>query len=70
MTFRFLPPAARELDEAAAFYEAEVPGLGIDFLSEINTAIHRILTHPLAWVSIAPGIRRCRTARFPESFMP
>jgi hypothetical protein len=28
MTFRFLPPAAREVREAARYYEEKVPGLG------------------------------------------
>jgi hypothetical protein len=29
MTYRFLPPAAREVREAAHYYEAKVPGLGL-----------------------------------------
>ena len=31
MKFRLLPPARRELQEAAQYYENCVPGLGQDF---------------------------------------
>ena len=49
MKFRLLPPAARELREAARYYEDRVPGLGFDFLQEVRAAIRRILMHPAAW---------------------
>ena len=65
MTFRFLPPASRELREAAKFYEQKVPGLGFDFISEIRSAIRRICAHPKAWDPLDSDFRRCRTARFP-----
>ncbi len=65
MKFRLLPPAARELREAARYYEDRVPGLGFDFLQEVRAAIRRILMHPAAWFELDEGIRRCRTHRFP-----
>jgi plasmid stabilization system protein ParE len=65
MTFRLLPPAAREIKDAARFYEEKVPGLGFDFIAEIRSAIRRIIAHPRAWTSLDPEFRRCRTARFP-----
>lgn len=46
MTFRFLPPAAREVKEAATFHEGRVPGLGFDFIAEVRAAIRQILAQP------------------------
>ena len=65
MTYRFLPPAAREVREAARYYEDRVPGLGFDFITEVRAAIRRILAHPQAWCPLDNEFRRCRTARFP-----
>jgi plasmid stabilization system protein ParE len=64
MKFRLLPPAARELREAAKYYEDRVPGLGFDFVQEVRAAIRRILQHPGAWFALDDQIRRCRTQRF------
>lgn len=49
MTYRFLPPAAREVREPARCYEERVPGLGFEFISEVRAAIRRILANPEAW---------------------
>ena len=65
MTFRFLPPAAREVRAAARYYEEKVPGLGFDFIAEVRAAVRRILTHPQAWCPLDDEFRRCRTSRFP-----
>jgi hypothetical protein len=65
VTYRFLPPAVREVREAAHYYEARVPGLGFDFLAEVRAAVRRMLAHPEAWCPLDNKFRRCRTARFP-----
>jgi plasmid stabilization system protein ParE len=65
MTFRFLPPAAREVREAARYYEEKVPGLGFDFIAEVRATIRRIMAHPQAWCPLDTEFRRCRTSRFP-----
>lgn len=65
MTYKLLPPAKHELKEAARFYEACVPNLGVEFIAEVRAAIRRILAHPHAWHLLDPDIRRCRTNRFP-----
>ena len=36
MNYRFLSPAQRDLAEAVAYYEQAAPGLGIEFLDEIE----------------------------------
>lgn len=66
MTHRFLSPALRELAEAAEYYESRQPGLGADFLHEVETAIMRIQLHPKAWMLMSSNTRRCRTHRFPH----
>ena len=65
MTYRFLPPAAREVKEAARYYEERVPGLGFEFISEVRAVIRRILAHPQAWSPLDEEFRWCRTSRFP-----
>jgi plasmid stabilization system protein ParE len=62
---RFLAPAQRELDDAVAWYNEQVIGLGLEFLDELDRAVRRVLAFPLSYPEIEPGIRRCRLARFP-----
>jgi plasmid stabilization system protein ParE len=65
MTYRLLPPAIRELREAARYYEDRVPGLGFDFVAEVRAAVRRIVAFPEAWCALDKEFRRCRTSRFP-----
>ena len=65
MTYRFLTPAAREVREAARYYQEKVPGLGFDFIAEVRASVRRILAHPQAWSPLGQEFRRCRTSRFP-----
>lgn len=57
--------AAAEADEAAAWYEAEQPGLGIEFLLELDAAIERAAETPLAYAAVFMDARRVLTRRFP-----
>ena len=59
------PRAEAEADEAAAWYEAEQPGLGIDFLLELDAAIERAAETPLAYAEVYFGARRVLMRRFP-----
>lgn len=65
MTYRFLSLAENELRSAAEYYENAVPGLGVDFVDEIERTIERVLKHPNAWAKVSEDHRRCRTRRFP-----
>ena len=65
MTYRFLSPAKAELAEATEYYENAVPGLGLEFLDEIETTIARIVRQPQAWTQVSENHRRCLTRRFP-----
>jgi len=49
VTVRFLAEAETELDDAVAYYEAQLPGLGRDFAAEVQVGIARIEEYPEAW---------------------
>jgi plasmid stabilization system protein ParE len=65
MTIRFLLIAQRELDDAYLWYEKQSPDLGIEFLDEIDRAIHRIKAYPLSCAEFSAGVRRVLVKRFP-----
>jgi len=56
MRIRFLEAAQGEVDDAAAYYEEREEGRGHDFLDELDRAIRRIKSFPLASTEIEPGI--------------
>jgi plasmid stabilization system protein ParE len=57
--------AEAEADEAAAWYEAEQPGLGGEFLLELDAAIERAAETPLAYAQVFMDARRVLMRRFP-----
>lgn len=61
MRVELLDAALDEAAEAAAWYQAEVPGLGDDFLAELDRAIGAIGEQPETWPKI--GIVRRQPAR-------
>jgi len=61
----FLDPAARELEAAVAYYNAECPGLGFEFAASVKKTLARILANPDAWQALSARTRRCRVSRFP-----
>ena len=65
MKVRFASTAELELKEAMEFYESARPGLGAEFLAEVEATTDLIESFPLAWTSLSPRTRRCRTHRFP-----
>lgn len=65
MRVLFLEPAAREFEEAVAYYNTECPGLGFTFAAAVKEALGRIVAHPDAWHALSWRTRRCRVARFP-----
>ena len=65
MIYRFLSPALREATEAAEYYESQVPGLGADFVEELDVAIDLILRFPNAWALLSKEYRHCNLQRFP-----
>lgn len=59
------PRAEADADEAAAWYEAEQPGLGIEFILELDAALERAAENPLACAPVFLEVRRVLTRRFP-----
>lgn len=46
MTYRFLSPAQQDLVEAVQYYEKASPGLGLEFLDEVERTVSRIPLKP------------------------
>jgi plasmid stabilization system protein ParE len=61
----FRPQARAELLEARAWYDAERPGLGTAFLTEIRSAVSLLRQMPQAFPVVHPPIRRLLLKRFP-----
>jgi hypothetical protein len=53
------------MDDAFDWYEAEVRGLGYEFLDQINHAVRRATAFPMAAPEIEQGLRRVLVNRFP-----
>ena len=65
MTYRFLSPAESDLAQAMYYYDRASPGLGLEFLNEVERTVQRIILNPEAWTRVSSHSRRCRTRRFP-----
>jgi toxin ParE1/3/4 len=61
--------AEDELNEAAAYYEGEHPGLGAKFLAEVDRVIDSIVKHPRAGQIILDPVRRRLLPRFPYGIL-
>ena len=55
MTYRFLSPALGDLTEAINHYDTASPGLGGEFIDEIEATIRRIILNPEAWTKVSPN---------------
>jgi plasmid stabilization system protein ParE len=60
-----LHEAEQELREAVRFYEAKSPGLGLDFLDEIDAGLKTVAEMPGMWAIRKDGTRRYLVHRFP-----
>ncbi len=63
------PDAEAEITEAAQYYEAHKPGLGSDFLGELERGLDQISTNPEAAQRIASRARRKPLWRFPYNLI-
>jgi len=69
VTYKFLSPAQQDLAKAVEYYERASPGLGLEFLDELERTLGRILLNPEAWTRVAEHHRRCRLRRFPYALL-
>lgn len=71
MTLQLHAQAEEELFQAAAWYEDQVMGLGLDLLNEVDHWFAALVETPLIWPRwpnapiLAPPIRRAVLRRFP-----
>ncbi|MFA6922589.1 MAG: type II toxin-antitoxin system RelE/ParE family toxin [Gallionella sp.] len=61
----FRPQARLEFDEAGDCYEQERPGLGMEFMAEIQLLIQRIATTPEQFPLLYRDVRKAVARRFP-----
>lgn len=62
---RVRPEAARDIEEAFSWYEERRPGLGQEFISELDSICERISQTPYIYADIYRGVRRAIVRRFP-----
>jgi plasmid stabilization system protein ParE len=62
---RFHPEAESEMNDAAAWYEAQRRGLGKRLIASVEDAVNRIRLNPELYQAIDEDVRRCLTATFP-----
>ena len=61
------PEAEADIADAAVWYDSREPGLGVELLSEVHSAIARALKNPESFTRVRrnPDVRRVLTRRFP-----
>ena len=64
---RLRPEATDDIGKAVAWYEDQRPGLGVEFLLELDAAIERAATNPQSYALQHLGARRVLLQRFPYS---
>ena len=59
------PEARAEFDDAFDRYEEQRPGLGVDFVTQVEAVLDRISTTPELYAQVFQDIRRAAVQRFP-----
>lgn len=62
---RIQPAAVEDAETAAKWYEAQRPGLGIEFILELDAAIEKAVETPEAYELKYRKVRRVLMRRFP-----
>ena len=65
MKISFAPEAAKDLDEAVEWYEAEGKGFGKRFAKTIDESVLRIARYPFFGTEVKTGIYRSLVKRYP-----
>lgn len=61
--------AEQELIDAADYYEAQKPGLGLELLEEVEHSINFLVRFPEAGAKVRDSIRRLVLPKFPYSIL-
>lgn len=61
------PEAEADITDAAVWYDSREPGLGLELIAEVNSAILQALNSPESFRRVRrnPEVRRVLTRRFP-----
>ena len=69
MKIEFFPAAERELQDAATDYESFLPGLGDDFIAEVERIAALLIELPSLGEKLDPLHRRIPLRRFPYALV-
>ena len=61
---KILTPADADTMEAALWYDAQLPGLGVEFMAEVNTAAQCLINSPEIHRVRFADVRRAPVKRF------
>jgi plasmid stabilization system protein ParE len=67
VTIVLRPEARADLEEASRWYEAQRPGLGGDFLQQVDAVFRRMQAQPTHFPKVQGELRRALLRRFPYS---
>jgi plasmid stabilization system protein ParE len=62
---RLRPEAEQDVAEAALWYEANEPGLGAQFVDQVQVTLDAIADQPAAYTVVHNSVRRALVRRFP-----
>ena len=65
LRLRVRPEAGQELEDAAAWYAEQQPGLGQEFLDEVLRSFRQIAEQPTFYPTVHRNTRRALIRRFP-----
>lgn len=65
MNPRYVDAALAEFIAAGLYYNRQVPGLGDEFVAEIEAAVRTVIAAPFAWRTVEADVRRYLVRRFP-----
>jgi plasmid stabilization system protein ParE len=65
VTIVLRPEAEADLQEARDWHEAQRPGLGSEFMGEVDTVFQHVATAPQRFPKLHGEIRRALVRRFP-----
>jgi len=69
MKYRFHPEALSEFQAAAVYYNKQQHGLGLRFISAVQSAVDHIVESPNLWRIFEGDVRRYLTKVFPYAVL-